>query len=73
LWKIVYVADSKSLADHTVALLKSDGILATARSCVHCADEGTYEVLVPTGEAEEAQESIRVNQMSLLRGGAQCA
>lgn len=53
MWVVVYVTGRRGEADRIGALLQREGFLAEVRG------EGPYEVVVPKGEAREAQEVIQ--------------
>lgn len=53
MWVVVYVTGRKAEAERITALLRREGFLSESRG------EGPYEVVVPKGEAAEAQEVIQ--------------
>jgi len=59
-WVVVYIAPSRSSAESVRALLQREGLLATIRPAggMRGADEGSFEVLVPSSEARDATELL---------------
>jgi hypothetical protein len=60
MWKVVYIAQSRSVAETIKKILTSEGLLVTLRpvGVPHFEDGGAVEVLVPESEAEEAHEIL---------------
>ncbi|HHY39568.1 MAG TPA: glutamate decarboxylase [Clostridia bacterium] len=60
MWKVVYVAENKSIAEMLKDLLDKEGLLVMLRpvGIPHAGSSGSYEVLVPESEAEEASEVL---------------
>ena len=52
MWIAVYVTGRRSEAERILSQLTAEGFLAELRG------DGPYEVVVPKGEAQEAQEVI---------------
>ena len=53
MWVVVFLTGRRSEAERVTQLLQREGFLAELRG------EGPYEVVVPKGEAPEAQEVIQ--------------
>ncbi|SHJ31026.1 hypothetical protein [Lutispora thermophila] len=60
MWTVIYIAKNKKSAERTQELLAQEGMLAKIQPINKSADkkDGYYEVLVPEGEAEDAQNII---------------
>lgn len=60
MWTVIYIAKNKKSAEKTEKLLIQEGMLVKLQPVSKSADKGDgyYEVLVPEGEAEEAQNII---------------
>lgn len=60
LWRVVYIAPSREVADKVRNLLTTEGFLITVRSAgiSEGLNNGVYEVLVPESEIEEAHETL---------------
>lgn len=60
MWKVVYIAPNRPIAEMLKELLEGDGILTMLRSlgAPHLGDSASVEILVPESEAEEASEVI---------------
>jgi hypothetical protein len=59
MWTVVYIATSLAMAERLRAVLEGEGLLAHLRPLdLDENGRGSVEVLVPEGEAEEAQEVL---------------
>ena len=60
MWTVIYIAPNKKSAEKTERLLTQEGMLTKIQPVNKGADQedGYFEVLVPEGEAEEAQNII---------------
>ena len=59
MWTVVYIATSIAIAERLKAVLEDEGLLANLRPLdLDESGRGSVEVLVPEGEAEEAQEVL---------------
>jgi len=60
MWTVVYMAQSKEVADKLNSILSSEGILVKLRPVSKTQDSGDnyFEVLVPESEVEEAHNII---------------
>lgn len=60
MWAVVYVAPNEPVADMVREYLQKEGFLVMLRpvGIPHMGPSGSYEVMVPEGEVEEAQESL---------------
>lgn len=60
MWTVIYIAKNKKSAERTQEVLAKEGMLAKIQPVNKGADkeDGYYEVLVPEGEAEDAQNII---------------
>ena len=60
MWTVIYIAENKKLAEKTEQLLTQEGMLTKIQPVSKGAaqEDGYFEVLVPEGEAEEAQNII---------------
>jgi len=59
MWTVVYIATSLSMAERLKSVLEEEGLLADVRPLdVDQNGRGSVELLVPEGEAEEAQEVL---------------
>ena len=60
MWNVVYVANSKENAQHIKSNLEKEGLLVNIRPLSFSSEieSGSFEVLVPKGEAEEAHEIL---------------
>lgn len=59
MWTVVYIAPNKSVADKMKQLLSSEGLMVNLKTVdLHEAGRGSFEIQVPEGEAEEAQEIL---------------
>jgi hypothetical protein len=66
-WTVVYIAPSKGASERVRQVLEQEGLLVNVR--VLEADEdgrGSFEILVPEGEAEEAHE-VLANHLGRMR------
>lgn len=66
MWTVVYIAPNNSVAEMLRDVLIQEGLLVMLRplGIPHFGDAGNVEILVPNGEAEEAQEIL----LGILRG-----
>lgn len=53
MWVVVFLTGRRSEAERVTHLLQREGFLAELRG------DGPYEIVVPKGEAKEAQEVIQ--------------
>ncbi|NLM42775.1 MAG: hypothetical protein GX201_01940 [Clostridiales bacterium] len=60
MWTVIYIAKNKKTAEKTLELLTQEGMLAKIQPVSKASDreDGYFEVLVPEGEAEDAQNII---------------
>lgn len=60
MWRVVYIAPGREVADKVRSLLMTEGFLITVRSAgiSEGLNNGVYEVLVPESEIEEAHETL---------------
>lgn len=60
MWTVVYIAPSKSVAERLKDVLTSEGLLVSLRTVglPHNGEGGSYEILVPESEVDEAMEII---------------
>ncbi len=60
MWRVVYIAPSRGIADKVRKLLTGEGFLITVRPAgiTEGLNNGVYEVLVPESEIEEAHETL---------------
>ena len=60
MWTVVYIAPSKSVAEQLKEVLTDEGLLVSLRTVglPHAGDSGSYEILVPESEVDEAMEII---------------
>lgn len=60
MWTVVYVAPNRINAEIIKDVLNAEGILVMLRltGIPHFGDGGSFEVLVPESEAEQAQEIL---------------
>lgn len=60
MWTVIYIAQNKKMADKIEKLLTEEGMLVKVQSVSKKlqGEDGYYEVLVPEGEAEEAQNIL---------------
>lgn len=58
MWKVVYIARSKPVAEKLQTQLQNEGVLVKIRPLGNEATSSQYEVLVPESEVEEAQEVL---------------
>lgn len=61
MWTVVYIAPTEEIARRVKEILEGDGVLVNLRAVD--VEEGGHstEVMVPEGEAEEAQEILAQN------------
>ena len=60
-WVVVYIAPSRSTAESVREMLRREGLLATIRPAggIKAAPaDGTFEVLVPSSEAQDAADVL---------------
>lgn len=60
MWTVIYIAQNKKMADKIEKLLTEEGMLTKVQPVSKKLEneDGYYEVLVPEGEAEEAQNIL---------------
>ncbi len=60
MWKVIYIASSRTAAEGLKKLLEREGLLVKLRplGISHGGDGNTIEVLVPASEAREAYEIL---------------
>lgn len=58
MWKVVYIAHSKTIAEKLEQQLARAGVLVKIRPLGNAAISLQFEVLVPESEIEEAQEVL---------------
>ena len=60
MWTVIYIAKNKKAAEKTERLLTQEGMLVKLQPVSKGTEQedGYFEVLVPEGEAEEAQNII---------------
>ncbi|WP_461363450.1 putative signal transducing protein [Candidatus Darwinibacter acetoxidans] len=60
MWKVVYIAPNRPIAEMLQGLLRDGGILTMLRpiGAPHLGDSAGIEILVPESEVEEANEII---------------
>jgi len=60
MWTVIYIAKNKKAAERVQELLSQEGMLAKIQPVNKGSDreDGYFEVLVPEGEAEDAQNII---------------
>ncbi len=65
MWTVVYICSGRTLAEQIKQLLSSEGLLVSLRSvgAPLMSETGSYEVMVPELEAEEAHEIINNSQL----------
>lgn len=57
MWTVIYVAPDQATAERIQKKMESEGFWVRIRLSRHAG--GQFEVLVPSGELEEAQEVLR--------------
>jgi hypothetical protein len=57
MWTVIYLAPDQSTAERIREKMESEGFWVRIRPSHYVADQ--FEVLVPSGELEEAQEVLR--------------
>lgn len=69
MWRVVYIAHNRQIAEQIKSLLTQEGFLVTVRQAnvIEGMGAGLFEVLVPHSEVEEASETI--NEMLVTRTG----
>jgi hypothetical protein len=60
MWTVIYIAQNKKMADKLERLLTEEGMLVKTQPVYKKieSESGYFEVLVPEGEAEEAQNIL---------------
>ncbi len=59
MWTVVYIATSSAAAERLSVVLRQEGLMVSVRAIDSAADgKGSFEILVPNGEAEEAHEVL---------------
>lgn len=59
MWKVVYIASNKATAERVKEILTREGLLVNLRVATAAGGQsGPVEVMVPQGEAREAQEIL---------------
>lgn len=60
MWTVIYIAKNKKAAERVQELLAQEGMLAKIQPVNKGCDreDGYFEILVPEGEAEDAQNII---------------
>ena len=60
MWTVIYIAQSKKMAEKIEKLLTDEGMLVKVQSVGKRfeSERGYYEILVPESEAEEAQNIL---------------
>lgn len=60
MWTVIYIASSRQLAERLKNALTEEGLLVQLRATgsTPMGDSGSFELLVPESEAEEAHEII---------------
>ncbi|HHV54322.1 MAG TPA: glutamate decarboxylase [Firmicutes bacterium] len=60
MWAVVHIAPNRAVADMIKEVLEKEGLLVMVRplDIPHMGASGSYEVLVPEGEAPQAQEIL---------------
>ncbi len=60
MWTVVYLSQSKDMANKIKALLQKAGLLVKVRAITLAANDnfGCYEILVPESEVEEAHQQL---------------
>lgn len=63
MWKVVYMAQSKTIADHIRDLLSNEGFLIKLKPVYKNVpdEENYYEILVPQTEAQEVHDILMEN------------
>jgi flavodoxin len=63
MWRVVYMAQTKPIADHIVDLLAKEGFLVKLKPIYKniSEDDNYYEVLVPQSEAQEVHDILMDN------------
>lgn len=63
MWRVVYMAQTKPMADHIVDLLVREGFLVKLKPIYKniSEDENYYEILVPQSEAQEVHDILMDN------------
>ncbi len=63
MWRVVYMAQTKSIADHITDLLAKEGFLVKLKPIYkNIPDEDNYyEILVPQTEAQEVHDILMEN------------
>lgn len=63
MWRVVYMAQSKVIADHISDILNKEGFMVKIKPVYkNISDEDNYyEILVPQTEAQEVQDILMEN------------
>ncbi|MGI6604436.1 MAG: DUF2007 domain-containing protein [Firmicutes bacterium] len=63
MWTVIYVARNRTEAEMLKGILNQEGILVMLRAVgvPHLGNSGSHEILVPSSEAEEANEILQGN------------
>ena len=63
MWKVVYMAQTKAIADHITDLLNQEGFLVKVKPVYKNVsdEENYYEILVPQTEAQEVHDILMEN------------
>ncbi|MDK2784722.1 MAG: hypothetical protein PWQ41_915 [Bacillota bacterium] len=66
MWTVIYVARNRTEAEMLKNILTQEGILVMLRAVgvPHLGNSGSVEILVPSSEAEEANEILQGNLCS---------
>lgn len=66
MWTVIYVARNRTEAEMLKGILSQEGILVMLRAVgvPHLGNSGSVEILVPSSEAEEANEILQGNLCS---------
>ncbi|BCV25376.1 MAG TPA: DUF2007 domain-containing protein [Firmicutes bacterium] len=66
MWTVIYVARNRTEAEMLKGILSAEGILVMLRAVgvPHLGNSGSVEILVPSSEAEEANEILQGNLCS---------
>lgn len=66
MWTVIYIARNRTEAEMLKNILTQEGILVMLRAVgvPHLGNSGSVEILVPSSEAEEANEILQGNLCS---------
>lgn len=66
MWTVIYIARNRTEAEMLKGILNQEGILVMLRAVgvPHLGNSGSVEILVPSSEAEEANEILQGNLCS---------